>query len=491
MSVFERLQRFYLPPLAAGCVFFCLGILAQSHFKMPAAGLFVLLGVLLSLGLLFLKRRRFSEGLLAGMAFLFGVLILASHQPSSGDPLFYLASQGARQVTLQGIVVSDPGMSGRGTSFLLSASRLKSKGLDIKVCGVVSVRFYGKEVLCYGDEILAQGSLYNYRSRFNLSVKNAPGALRRTGRRGGFWVKRWALAGKHKIKAVIVSRLSPFYASVLLAMVLGENRDISPLVREAMIRTGTWHVLVVSGSHTALVAFMLLIFLKILRVPRKLRFVLVMALLGAYCFMTGARAPVVRSTVMAQAFLSGFLIGRKPLFYNSLALAAWVILAFDPFELFRIGFQLSFLSVIFIVGLSLKMRGLFPQRWLQRSRLSFVIDVFCVSLSAWLGTLPLLVCAFGRFSGITVLANMVVVPLAMAITAGGFALALAAVVFPALSPFIGLALEFLLALFFHINFFLSRIPGSSFTFSSLPWAVALVYYALILLLACVFSRKPA
>lgn len=263
---------------------------------------------------------------------------------------------------------------------------------------------------------------------------------------------------KLKIEKIISSYVEPRCAQLLCALILGEREKVPSIVRESMIHTGTWHIMVVSGSHTALVALILLILFKMARVPRNIRFCLTIALLIVYCILTGASSSVVRSTVMTGVFLSGFLIERKSHFYNSLAIACLAIVIFDPVQLFDIGFQLSFVSVFFIVWLPSKIKKLFPQKPSQGRILSYTTDCFCVSFSAWLGTAPLIAHAFGNFSSISVLANIVVVPLAMLVMTAGFALVAVGSFFPFFAMPLGHANEFFMFLLIKINFLLERFP---------------------------------
>jgi len=183
--------------------------------------------------------------------------------------------------------------------------------------------------------------------------------------------------------------------------------------------------------------------------------------------MTGASNPVVRSTVMAIVFMLGFLLKREPDIYNSLSVAGLFILVANPRQLFDIGFQLSFVSVITIVYLYPALRsrlmlstkgGVYPKIKLIR----FLIDGCLVSLSAWLGTLGFIAYYFRILAPITVLANIFIVPLATLITLCGFSLMLMGWVFPPLVPFFASTSELLVVSLIKINMFLARLPLAYF-----------------------------
>jgi competence protein ComEC len=247
------------------------------------------------------------------------------------------------------------------------------------------------------------------------------------------------------------------------AMVLGEKRNIPWFVNNAMMKTGTVHILVVSGFNVGIVSFIIILFLKLIRVPRRIRFVIAIPCLVIYCLMTGASTPVVRATVMAIVFMLGFLLKREPDIYNSLSVACLFILIFNPRQLFDIGFQLSFTSVFAIVSIYPRLKSYLGIESLKIKYLRLLIDGCLVSFSAWLGTMGFIAYYFKIFSPITVLANLLIVPLATLITLCGFSLVFMSLIFPALASSFASASELLVALLIKINAFLARFPAAYFS----------------------------
>jgi competence protein ComEC len=130
--------------------------------------------------------------------------------------------------------------------------------------------------------------------------------------------------------------------------------------------------------------------------------------------ITGMSPSVIRATIMASAILLGGLFERKTDVYNSLAAAALVMLLWDPLYLFDVGFQLSFAAVISIVYFYPKLEALIrriPERFEEIKAIDYVLKLFAVSLAAQIGTLPFTAYYFGRVSLVSILANLVVVPL--------------------------------------------------------------------------------
>ncbi|MCX5709453.1 MAG: ComEC/Rec2 family competence protein, partial [Candidatus Omnitrophica bacterium] len=228
------------------------------------------------------------------------------------------------------------------------------------------------------------------------------------------------------------------------------------------VKTGTVHILVVSGFNVGIVAFISMLFLKVLRVARRWRQGLTILVLIAYCLMTGSSNPVMRATVMGVFFLTGFLLEREPDIYNALALAALFILIINPGQLSDIGFQLSFASVIAIVYIYPKLCAFFKIDKLKIGAIKFLAQGFLVSLSAWLGTAGFITYYFRIICPVTVLANIFVVPLATLITLCGFSLVFAGLVLPGFTPYLGAAGECSIALLLRFNAWAAGLPGAYF-----------------------------
>jgi competence protein ComEC len=222
------------------------------------------------------------------------------------------------------------------------------------------------------------------------------------------------------------------------------------------------HILVVSGFNVGIVAFAVMLVLKLLRAPRKMRFLITAACLIVYCLMTGVSNPVVRATIMALLYMLAYFFKREPGIYNSLSVAVIFILALNPRQLFDIGFQLSFASVISIAYIYPKLKQLIHTEVTRLKPLGFIADGFLVSLSAWLGTMGFIAYYFKIFSPVTVLANIFIVPLASFMTLCGFSLLLAAIISPSIAAFFALTTELAAVILLKLNILLLGLPFACF-----------------------------
>jgi ComEC/Rec2-related protein len=237
---------------------------------------------------------------------------------------------------------------------------------------------------------------------------------------------------RERLAGIVREEMPPREGALLNTLLIGWRGEMDPEDELAFTRTGTGHLLAVSGIHVMLLVGAVWWVLRMFRAsPRWSAVALVLFAVG-YAELAGGRAPVMRAATMACIFLGGMVIARSADGLNSLAAAFLAILALWPRELFSAGFQMSFAAVAFIMAATpaleeawRKWRGVRPEdlavekreqlrgragRWLRLSLFT--------SIAATLGTMPLIVSCFGLVSTWAVLINLVAIPIA------GLALAL-------------------------------------------------------------------
>jgi len=178
--------------------------------------------------------------------------------------------------------------------------------------------------------------------------------------------------------------------------------------------------------------------------------------------MTASSTPVLRATIMAIVYLCSYFVRRQPDIYNSLCLSAVIILTINPKQLFDIGFQLSFSSVLAIVYLYPRIKAYLKMDSLKPVILRFFVEGGIVSICAWLGTAGFIAYYFKIMSPITVIANIFIVPLASLLTLCGISLIMMGFVCPPLAGIFSHSVEFLVFLLLWINKVLIQVPGAYF-----------------------------
>ncbi|OGR27773.1 MAG: hypothetical protein A2139_02790 [Desulfobacca sp. RBG_16_60_12] len=294
--------------------------------------------------------------------------------------------------------------------------------------------------------------------------------------------------------------LDPAGRAIYLAMLLGDQGEITPLMRQNFSRTGTSHLLVINGLHLGMVAAVtyFLSFWLLRRFPRlllRVNAVKIATLLAAipvvfYAWVAGGSPSTQRAEVMVLAYLLLVFLGRPGEVWSALALAALVILSLTPLRLFSISFQLSFVAVAFLIYL--------VPRWVRHpedSELNHAIpgaaaglifrikEWFMVSLVATLATAPLAAFYFQVVSLLGILVNLVAIPLVLLLA---LPLGEAAVISQALSltP-VAQALLFVgklpLWLGYQVIEWGAKIPGSAIITPTPTWLMIAAYYAVLIL----------
>ena len=193
---------------------------------------------------------------------------------------------------------------------------------------------------------------------------------------------------------------------VLAALTLGYKGGLDSETREAYSAAGISHVLALSGMHIGIVWFLLNGVLG--RFLRKrlewLRWAIVTIALWAFAFVVGLEPSVVRAVLMCMCFGLGRLAGVRPMSVNTLAVAAFFMLLYQPFYLFDVGFQLSFVAVLSILLFYPLVYACIP----VKSRLMRLLwGTTAVTLSAQVGTSPLVMYYFSDVSACFLVTNLV------------------------------------------------------------------------------------
>jgi competence protein ComEC len=291
------------------------------------------------------------------------------------------------------------------------------------------------------------------------------------------------------LQAVFDRYLSAGEAGLMNAMLLGPRDDIPAHVYDIFRKTGTAHIIAISGMNMTLTAFGVVFLLGLFSIPRMPRAVLAVAILTFYSFMAGNSAPVARSALMAAVVILSFVIERETDALNSLALAALVLLAADPGQLGDIGCQLSFVCVVSLIVLTPLILEPFEDRgWKERKFLWFLAESAAVTLAAFIGSAGVLAYDFGYLTPIGLVVNLPVIPLMALVTALGAAVLFLGLVFPWIAGYFALCLKVVLNASVGVLTWTSFMPVIPCAGMSL-WFVVLYYVILVTVTACFYYSK--
>ena len=244
-----------------------------------------------------------------------------------------------------------------------------------------------------------------------------------------------------------------------IALVLGVTDALDDDLLQAYAATGAMHVLAVSGLHISVLYFVIAFLLKPLQRRRYGAWLLAavsIVLLWAYAFVTGLSPSVLRAVVMFTLVALADALQRRTQHYNTLAAAAFCLLLADPYLLWSVGFQLSFLAVVGI----LYIHPLLYARWQPANRwVGEAWKVTSVSIAAQLATFPLGLLYFHQFPNYFLFSNLLAVPGSSIVLVGGLVL-LTCSVMPPIATLAGLVLSWLIKLLNTVIFVFESLPYS-------------------------------
>jgi competence protein ComEC len=205
--------------------------------------------------------------------------------------------------------------------------------------------------------------------------------------------------------------------SVVVALILGQQQDISKEVLRDYQYAGAVHILSVSGLHVGCIMLFVMALLKPIPNHKKgtlIKLGITLLFLWSFGILAGLAPSVLRSVTMYSFLAVGLFLKRSVNIYHSLLVSMFVILVVQPSFLFDVGFQLSYLALFFIIWL----QPLLASLWEPNYKITkYFWDILTVSFTAQLGTLPLSIYYFHQFPGLFFVTNLIILPLLSVILA--------------------------------------------------------------------------
>src|SRR5215470_8094731 len=408
-----------------------------------------------------------------------------------------------RVVTATGCVISEPRTAASGfATFLLKLKSIEFGGQNQPTRTVCWVRWkgapeFGDEMKLFGiaevippprnpGEFDVRAYLARHDIRRMLFVRYPEdGTL--VGHGGGNPILRTAQSSRKWMQNTLCRGLddAPEVKSFISGIVLGIRHETPEDIEEPFQQTGTIHLFAVAGLHVGIVAALLWVLAAIARLPRKRAAAFIIPSLFFYAAVTGLHIPALRAAVMASILVGSYFFERRVFLLNSLAAAAFFILCWNTNELFSTGFQLSFAVVGSIVLFADRFFRFFqrrvapdpflpqslvrgPRRWMHSSY-EWLCGAASVSLAAWIGSLPLILWYFHLVTPISLLANLVVVPIAFFVLAVALLSLMTTPLFPWVALIFNNANWTLATLVIGIVHLFARIPGGHFYIATPDW----------------------
>ncbi|GIZ09102.1 competence protein ComEC [Flavobacterium sp. UMI-01] len=198
--------------------------------------------------------------------------------------------------------------------------------------------------------------------------------------------------------------------AIAVALILGQKQDVTPEIMQDFQFAGAIHILSVSGLHVGFILLFLNFILRPFPNTRKfttLKLVLSIGLLSSFAFIAGLAPSVVRSVTMFCFVAIGYYLRKTTNSYHTIIISLFLILLFEPYFLFDVGFQLSYLALFFILWA----QPLLSSLWKPKNRINETIwGILTVSFAAQIGTAPLCLYYFHQFPGLFFITNLILIP---------------------------------------------------------------------------------
>ncbi len=305
-------------------------------------------------------------------------------------------------------------------------------GRSIPVKGKLLVYFSkdsSASSLRYGDEILVSRSLQVIKNSGNPGAFNYERYAAFQHIFHNVYLKQsdWVLLKEKRIdwldvfifstRSYIINALQKYLPhnknelGIAEALLIGYKEDLDKDLVQAYSNTGVVHIIAISGLHLGLIYVMLVwIFNHLPFIKRSsiIKVALILLCLWFFSLLTGASASVLRSAVMFTCIVIGKNFFSQSSIYNSLAASAFLLLCYNPYFLWDVGFQLSYLAVIGIVWLQQPVYHLFyiKNKWLDK-----LWNMIAVTLAAQVITFPICIYYFHQFPNLFLITNLLAVPL--------------------------------------------------------------------------------
>ncbi|MBD3413172.1 MAG: DNA internalization-related competence protein ComEC/Rec2 [Candidatus Aminicenantes bacterium] len=269
--------------------------------------------------------------------------------------------------------------------------------------------------------------------------------------------------------------------AIMEALLLGERGRMTESFSRSLQESGLYHLFAISGAHIAIISFLLFSLLKMVHVPSRTSYLVLMVILILYALLVEGRPSIIRATLMTLIFLTGKLIWKDTNLFNTLSLSAFVLLVINPFHLFSLGFQMTFaatLSIILFFPVIIKYLPSFPLK---------ISEILALSFTAQLGILPITAFSFNRIALAPLVLNLAALPLISLIMAAGYVFLFFAFLAPGIAHFSVTLLELLIQALVHVSRFASSMNFLCLRVPTPHPAIVMGYY--VSLLAFLVPKK--
>ena len=457
---------------------------------LPVLGLAALLGLLL-----WRDDTRVRLGVLCVLMLTLGAGRLLLARPHL-DETTLATYNDAGWVTLEGVVVGEPDEREYYTNLRVRAERLAlPDDTELPVEGLVLVKADPYPQRHYGDRILVKGLLetppvfeefsyqeYLARQGIHSLIRRAQVTLLAENQASPILYHLFAF--KRRAQSIIAQFLPEPQAALLTGILLGVETGIPADLMDDFYATGTTHIIAISGFNITIIAGIFAVLAQRLFGQRRAVWVAIAGVM-VYTVFVGASAAVVRAALMGILYLWSKRLGRGTFAPASLAAAAIVMTALNPYTLWDVGFLLSFAATVGLVLYTEPLEQSFERalaRFTSAERaqktVGLINEALIVTLAAQITTIPIILYYFGRLSLVTLVTNFLILPVQAGVMIWGGIATLLGLVFLPLGQIAGWIAWVFLTYTIEMVRLTARVPFASVPVRMEGWMVW-GYYAFL------------
>lgn len=489
-------------PLAICAIALMWGIILSDVNISHTWGMVTVLVSLFAMLLLFRTKREASRFLLLAIPFLLGGYVLHSMNKEHHHKVFLPWE--TQNVTVSGRVMDEPEYIEGKTRFTVDVKTIKSNITTALKNARIRVTIYSDDPLAelqYGSLVILDGEIKLPQGRRNiggfdtqkyLAAKEISGTLSGSAKvltvmqgKEASWLKTIGYKVRHSIITTLEQCLPSKEASLLAGMLIGYTADMPEELEEDFRRAGLSHTLAVSGANIAFLLLPLLWLLQKIGFNRRWSSAIAFPLMLVYVFATGMEASVVRAAIMAGITLLGMILWRKTDIFCSMAASAILILLFNSYMLFDMGFLLSFLATLSLVVFHKPFYERLPAKIPKSIR-----DTLAGTLAAQLGVIPIIAYNFNTFSLISIVSNLLVVPLTGFFTLLGAILAATGSFIPWLGQLLGFVTRILADIILFLTENIAMLPWAEINLATPAFILVVAYYLVLIYIRYGYPKLP-
>ncbi|HET8964089.1 MAG TPA: ComEC/Rec2 family competence protein, partial [Chitinophagales bacterium] len=280
---------------------------------------------------------------------------------------------------------------------------------------------------------------------------------------------------------------------IALALILGNRTLLDNATRDHFAKTGTMHVLAVSGLHVGIFYAILEILLNVIPFFKKnkkgtkrfIKPIIIVSCIWIYGCITGLSPSIFRSAVMFTMLAFGRLEGQHINSYNILSASAILLFLINPFMVMEVGFQLSFLAVLGILAFQPYLYKLIK---VKQPIPKYIWSLATVSIGAQIGTIPITIYYFHQFPNYFLLTNMVAIPMAfLTLVSGIFLFTISWI--PAMASIVGWMVYVPVKIMNESMAFANTLPGATVEYIHWSLLQTILMCLLIFIAAILLTSK--